>query len=489
MVRLLAVFLALCTLAIGSARADQPTINVQIINVCADDGSNCALSNVGATRGISYNPTAIQDVFNQAGITVNVLSPVQYNNSAFLNPAVIDDPAHGYLTGSPTDPAHQLLNLPGHDQNTDPNVLNVFMVNSLPHTTSVGGTSTSAGTLYGLGLLNSNGAIATTGVTYVGSGAYVAPLDNIAHELGHNLGLTHTDGPPLAGTAVDTPLNLMDGSGRNIPRTLCGITGVLCNANSQVVVAGDPTAATVGIKDVLAPSQIAQMQSSAANLFTVDLADVTSRFQHDRIPPYGEGTSIETCGAYINGRADTTSGCEGTISFVPSGSTASLIGVKIRFANADPASFGVVTTFGAASCVASSEHLAALPAGGVELDATFDPGCFTAGVADFFNIAGSHTDMTPFSVEYDFVNGVTSTARFDSAGDRFLVASSLNPIALGNLNTPDQNGPGLFVPTDPEEFNRISIVDDENVSLPEPGTFGLLGAGLLLLMARRRLRR
>ena len=75
----------------GSSFAIADTLNVQVINVCDDNGQNCALSNQYA--GYSYNPTAIQDIFNQAGVTVNLLTPVQLDSTAYLNPAVVDDPA------------------------------------------------------------------------------------------------------------------------------------------------------------------------------------------------------------------------------------------------------------------------------------------------------------------------------------------------------------------------------------------------------------
>ena len=310
-------------LAAGSyARAQTATVNVQIINVCDDTGNNCALSSPGAPY--SYNPVAIQNIFNQAGVAVRLLDPVQFNSSAYLNPAVVDDPANGYLTGNPVDPAHLLLNSPGHLQNTDPNVLNVFLVNSLPHTTALNGQMVPAGTLYGLGLQNANGAVAATGIFPTSTpGVYsVAGIDNIAHELGHNLGLLHVDG-----TADSSPYNLLQGQNRFVPNTVCGIAGTSCDAGGRIVPTGDPTAVSVGQKDAVSASQTTQIQGSVANLFTVNLAQVSAK------------SYIGLYDYNINGQQDigcTDTGIECTVTFSYeriglSPDPQSLVGLKLRY--------------------------------------------------------------------------------------------------------------------------------------------------------------
>ena len=91
-------------LALGYTQsAHAAAVNVQVINVCDDNGQNCALSSPYANTG--YNPAATQRIFAQAGITVNFLDPIKFNSTAYLNPPILDDPLHGYLFGSPTDPA------------------------------------------------------------------------------------------------------------------------------------------------------------------------------------------------------------------------------------------------------------------------------------------------------------------------------------------------------------------------------------------------
>ena len=76
-----------------AACAAQPVIAIQLINVCDDNGNNCALSSPGSGTGL--NPNALQRTFDQVGITVNLLAPVNYNSIAYPNPAIIDAPSQG----------------------------------------------------------------------------------------------------------------------------------------------------------------------------------------------------------------------------------------------------------------------------------------------------------------------------------------------------------------------------------------------------------
>ena len=72
-------------------------------------------------------------------------------------------------------------------------------------------------------------------------------------------------------------------------------------------------------------------------------------------------------------------------------------------------------------------------------------------------------------------------------------------MAIGNVNTPDQGGPGLPVPTQPDLFNAGVPAEDNGGTLvtaegqllptavPEPGSVAVLAAALLALSYRRRM--
>ena len=464
-------------LALGYTQsAHAAVVNVQVINVCDDNGQNCALSSPYANTG--YNPAATQRIFGQAGITVNFLDPIKFNSTAYLNPAILDDPSHGYLFGSPTDPAHQLMNLPNHGQNLDRNVLDLWLVNTLPHNPGASGASTAAQP-FGIGLTNANGAVVTTGDN--GSG-YIAGLDNIAHELAHNLGLTHVEDAPLAGTTVaagpaatppappgtyanavpvDTSANLLRSIGRLVPRDPCAIATPTC-ANV------DPPAG----KDQLLPFQQAALQTSAQNLFSVSGLTATAKFDQ---------RLISNCTAL-------SQNCDFTLDLKsPDPSKGSLIGFKVRFLY-NVGSFSGVNVYSNFfnDCALTFSNAAPLPDGGSELAFSLGAGCSSTGVENRVVLPGSAPGQyVPFSFEFDFSGGLTSRAAFDSSG----VASSTTPFYISRTDVP-AGSVGLDVPTDPAMFNAISNAEFTAASprdIPEPPTTLLFGLALVgtLFSARR----
>ena len=464
-------------LVANAAHAAQPVVNVQLINVCDDAGNNCALSSPYAGTGL--NPTALQRIFDQAGVTINLLAPVTYNSTAYLNPAIIDAPAQGYLFGSPTDPAHQLMNLPGHGQNLNRNVLDLWLVNTLPHNPDAGGTSTAAQP-FGLALTNANGAIVTTGNN--GSG-YIAGIDNVAHELAHNLGLSHTEAAPLVGTTVaagpgvtqpaapgtyanevpvDSSANLLRGSGRLVPRDPCAIATPTC-ANV------DPPAG----KDQLLPFQQAQIRAAAQDLFAVGGLTANAAIIQRQTPNCA--ASSQDCEFFLNINSPGVSG-------------QSLTGFKVRFLT-DVGSFEdnhVYNNF-FNDCGLTFSGAAALPQGGSELAFSLGAGCASTGNENRVVLTSNTPgNFVPFSFEFDFSGGLTSRAAFNASG----VADSTVPFYLGRTDVPPDSV-GLDVPTDPAPFNTASALElDGNVPIdvPEPPAAAVLAAaaGLAIRLARRR---
>jgi hypothetical protein len=278
------------------------------------------------------------------------------------------------------------------------------------------------------GLINSNGAI-------VGGGAAV---DTMAHELGHNLGLLHTDvlnsdGSESAGAQVNNN-NLMQSLFRMVPTSA---------SDTRI-------GSTI---DLLTSGQGTQVRNQ---LFTAGLLDVTVGR-----PGPGWCTSL-VAGCIFGISASSGGGAPGE----------SLTGMKLRFLHAsDLADFD--STAMSVNCSVSSSALP-LSGGGVELDYAFPTGCIAAGDHSHFSLdypedpsatcglCGRPTIYTPpFSVELDYATGFTSTALATRPGN--FIAS--NPVELGFVNSDY----GLRdVPFDPTGFDIDSHAAPASVA--EPGS-------------------
>jgi hypothetical protein len=195
-------------------------IVVQPIDVCDDDGSLCAPFNQNSVIGNPSdqnqmtNPIGFIDVtskiditramLNQVGVDASFLPIVQYNSTTFQSLQVIQDATNqtcpfpggtmsGFtscdlLTISQQPQLSQVVGyIPSPPLNSAPTVVNMFFVSALiPPSSQMGGT------LYGFSWINNNG-IAIGGNTFFPPFPLTPRFDTLAHELGHNLALTHID--------------------------------------------------------------------------------------------------------------------------------------------------------------------------------------------------------------------------------------------------------------------------------------------------------
>jgi hypothetical protein len=171
---------------VASENALSLFVHVQPIQVCADDGTNCANSIAGGSPADKQLFPAITDkIWAQANIDV-VFAPWQtVNSSAMLNEDDFSD-----------------LGL-----NANNMIVNMWFLESL---SECGGPANPL-TLFGCG--SSSGRVAITDLVFAFN-ANAGRLDTIAHELGHVLGLSHA-------SALNVNSNLMQSGGsRTIPTTI-----------------------------------------------------------------------------------------------------------------------------------------------------------------------------------------------------------------------------------------------------------------------------
>jgi len=193
-------------------------LTVQPIVVCQGSGTVSSAAGTGCapSNGLGAYETYTNTILDQAGIGVAFAAPEYLDNSSYLT--VQSDTT----ATSVFDTAHNLLRLPGNGQSTNPDTLNVYLVDNIISTTN--GIANGTG-VYGLGLIGGNGAIIATAPNMLGRQAAV---DTMAHELSHNLGLNHVDAAPYAGTAVDTLYNLMNSGSRVVPFETCQVAPYSC---------------------------------------------------------------------------------------------------------------------------------------------------------------------------------------------------------------------------------------------------------------------
>lgn len=414
-------------------------VTVQLIDVCdgtsAADSTRCAPVSINPSQDL-YNFTA-----NPAAATTETIW--QQAGTAFTFLPTINKFYDGnYLTttadGTPTDQAHQLVRDPGHGQNAASGTLNLYFVDSL---------TSPAGPVYGYGLIGSNGAVVSS----------AAQIDAIAHELGHNLGLIHIPAS-VPGSASDLMLSV----GRTVPTSLNDITS--------------------GRTDQLTSAEITTAQQP---LFTVkgasaqiDFLDIIQKESQDY-----------------------------TLSFAGNGSGESLVALKLRYLNAssvlsgnldelDISQFGncyasgtatLINGTNASSMIVSSTNELTIRyfnkeapiTGGLEAVINLKPGCITDRSKVPLNLFANST--LPFSFEFDFSDGVTSTGLYDATTG---IASSTNPITVGFIGQPTL---GLGLPAPSEVLvDPADILDPLATSVPEARLPWIPGAMVMAWQIWRR---
>lgn len=130
---------------------------IKPIDICDDDGKNCASMPISAVQ--------TQTVYTQAGVTVLYEPTGQISKSSLLNVNGVTD-----------------VNIPGNGQSSNANTLNLWFANSLIYKPDP------KATLFGNAFLGGNGVVINASAVDT-SGRF----STVPHEIGHNLGLAHND--------------------------------------------------------------------------------------------------------------------------------------------------------------------------------------------------------------------------------------------------------------------------------------------------------
>ena len=499
-------------------------ISVQPIDVCADDGTNCAVMNnldpmhnnvgiAGSNVQVGFASNGINitnQIYNLIGINVVFQPTEQYNNSSLqniqavastTNPGRFDSPQLQQLTQQPglsQGQAPTTLPLPnpsGAALSPNPTTLNMLFVNSVLPDPST------PGTLFALSWIGNNGITIgsnTFGNPGRGGQTVNARADTIAHEIGHNLSLDHTT---FGNDPQAPPDSLTAGATRIVPNVL--VTDVAKQSNAtwltQIVPAGI---------DQLNPTQVAQI-----------------------INPFG--TVDQTGNPVLNAFLNPIAGIDSTISDPPNTDLFSvtfkdagrageaLTSLKLTAPTGvqlDPSTFrlldatdGVVVTPSFLNCIGDKsgrcQTLELTLTGspfvlGDKLDYTIGVCAQPKGWGDYKDERCnrvSSDELAGGTYTYQFNDGFQTTSVLQLAGTNLLDANSWNPdptippeiydealfvsANAGRLPCAPLQGMTVCPPLDLADADPA----EEGTAVPEPPSIAILLVGLGLSVGLRRL--
>ncbi len=436
--------MALACVALHSGSAQ--TIALQPIVVCNQAGNICT-ENLLQTRPELLQ--AANTIFSQAGLSVGQVLTVR----KILDPN-FNDPLLGFReinlveqNGNPIDEGRQLLRgiVPGLGISARSNVLNVVSIDELREVklgaanaagdAKYGGGDSAAGTgLVGFGFINANGIIIDRG----------ARIDTLAHEIGHNYGLLHTNMDPLV---PDDPRNLMtDGGRRDSPPSVAAIKP----AGSFVF-------------DQLVASQITEIRNP---LFTYNLASVDVR--RVSLGPCNILAGLANCLLLkFNNNGTTEKQKSLTLNFTSDAT----IDPNFRFTNGafafegDPLQLPVGTLLPVDPSTGAKR---------VKYDFTNLPGGGLQPGQGLFTYIGGLPDgpaIDPLSLFFEF-SGTLTTALYDANG-----TSTDRPLEVVFLEAPESR-----------DALSLSLIGEDapESAVPAPGTFLLLASAVTAFARRRR---